>query len=81
LRDAQLREITGFAASLAGLQVLRKIGGLSKRKNWPEAKTRHWRQNIFPQTSFHIVRPSEEIKTTSTTVMLVLAIERLTGTH
>jgi hypothetical protein len=41
LYGAQPGLITGFAASLAGLKVLCRIGRLSKRKNGPEAKTSH----------------------------------------
>jgi hypothetical protein len=63
LSDTQLRAIAGFAASLAGLQILGEIRGLSKPENWAKAKTGHWRQKIFPETTFHIVRPSQEVKT------------------
>jgi hypothetical protein len=60
LRNVQLRVIAAFAASLAGLEILRKIEGLSKRKNGPKAETSYRGQKIFPETCFHIVRPSEE---------------------
>ena len=53
LGGTQLGSIAGFAAGLAGLQILRRVGGLSKRQNRPEAKARYLRPETFSKTRFH----------------------------
>src|ERR1700674_4762512 len=54
LRRTQLGRITSFATSLARFQILRKIGGLSKRQDRPETKTCYLHAQNLPETAFHI---------------------------
>ncbi len=79
LCGAQSGLVTSFAASLAGLKVLCKMGQLSKRENWPEAKTRHAQRYLW-RLAF-ILFALRQGKTSSTIVMLLLATPVLTGTR
>jgi hypothetical protein len=79
LRGTQLGAITRLAARLARIQILRKIERLSKRKNWPQAKTPEGHPKIFPETGFHIARPSKDQNLIGTE-MLVSALVALAGT-
>src|ERR1700687_489983 len=54
LRRTQLGRSTNFAPSLARFQILRKIGGLSKRQDRPETKTGYLRAQNLPESAFHI---------------------------
>src|SRR5579864_8263927 len=53
LCSTQLGLITRLPAGLAGIQILRQVGGLSNGQNRPETKTGYFHPKIFPGTSFH----------------------------
>jgi len=57
LRGTQLGLIAGFAACIAGLQILRDFRRLGQRQNRQETETKtgYLCPKIFPETSFHIV--------------------------
>jgi len=57
LGGAQLGLITGFAACIAGLQILRDLRRLSKRQNRRESETKTgYLPKILSETSLHVFR-------------------------